>query len=93
LNPLNDLGPHAIAAQDVLMLPPVVTHFWKVPTMPALQGMYNQLKQEFVSARYLYYEGTTSEALHLSDKDVRLYDTLDSPAYSLAVEKTKREPH
>jgi hypothetical protein len=89
LSPLNDLGPHAIAARDVLMLPPVVTHFGKGPTMPALQGKYNQLKQEFVSARYLYYEGTTSEAIHFSDKDVRLYDTLDSPAYSLAVEKTK----
>lgn len=89
LNPLNDLGPHAIAAQDVLMLPPVVTHFQKGPTGPALLGMYNQMKQEFVSARYLYYEGITSDAVHFSDKDVRLYDTLDSPAYSLSVEKTK----
>jgi tetratricopeptide (TPR) repeat protein len=89
LNPLNDLGPHAIAARDVLMLPPVVTHLGKGPAMPALQGMYNQLKQEFVSARYLYWEGITSEAIHFSDKDVRLYDTLDFPAYSLAVEKTK----
>jgi hypothetical protein len=89
LNPLNDLGPHAIAARDVLLLPPVVTHFGKGPTGPALLGMYNQMKQEFVSARYLYYEGITSDAVHFSDKDVRLYDTLDYPAYSLAVEKTK----
>jgi hypothetical protein len=51
--------------------------------------MYNQLKQEFVSARYLYYEGITSDTVHFSDKGVHLYDTLDSPAYSLAVEKTK----
>jgi len=89
LNPLNDLGPHAIAARDVLVLPPLVTHFEKGPTGPALLGMYNQMKQEFVSARYLYYEGITSNAVHFSDKGVRLYDTLDSPAYSLAVEKTK----
>jgi len=46
--------------------------------------MYNQLKQEFVSARYLYYEGITSEAVHFSDKKVYLYDTLDAPVYSLA---------
>lgn len=89
LNPLNDLGPHAIAARDVLLLPTVATYFGKGPTGPALLGMYNQMKQEFVSARYLYYEGTTSDTVHFSDKEVRLYNTLDSPAYSLAVEKTK----
>jgi len=89
LNPLNDLGPHAIAAQDQLMLPPVVTYFGKGPTGTALLGMYNQMKQEFVSARYLYYEGITSDTIHFSDKDVRLYNTLDSPVYSLAGEKTK----
>jgi hypothetical protein len=89
LNPLNDLGPHAIAAHDALMLPPVVTHFGKGPTGPALLGMYNQMKQEFASARYLYYEGITSDTVHFSDKGVHLYDTLDSPVYSLAGEKTK----
>ena len=89
LNPLNDLGTHAVAARDVLILPPVVTHFRKGPTGPGLLGMYNQIKQEFVSARYLYYEGITSDVIHFSDKDVRLYNTLDFPAYSLAVEKTK----
>jgi hypothetical protein len=87
--PLNDLGPHTIASHDVLMLPPVVTHFQRGPSMPALQGMYNQLKQEFVSARYLFYEGITSGVVHFSDKGVRLYNTLDYPAYSLAAEKTK----
>jgi len=61
----------------------------KGPTGPALLGMYNQMKQEFISARYLYYEGITWDAVHFADKGVRLYDTLDSPIYSLAVEKTK----
>jgi hypothetical protein len=89
LNPLNDLGPHAIGARDVMMLPPVVTQFEKGPTGPALLGMYSQMKQEFVSARYLYYEGIISDVVHFSDRDVRLYNTLDYPAYSLAVEKTK----
>lgn len=89
LSPLNDLGPHAIAARDVLVLPAVVTHFGRGPTGPALLGMYNQMKQEFVSARYLHYEGITTDTVHFSDKDVRLYDTLDYPTYSLAVEKTK----
>jgi hypothetical protein len=90
LNSLNDLGPYAVAAADVMLLPGFVTEFGVGPTGPAIQGLYNQMKQEYVSARYLYYEGVTSpRSVHFSDKDVKLYDTLDYPAYSLAVEKTK----
>lgn len=47
------------------------------------------MKQEYVSARYLYYEGVASRSVHFSDKEVKLYDTLDYPTYSLSVEKTK----
>ena len=53
------------------------------------QGFYNQLKQEYASARYLYYEGTTPTTPHFSDKGVLLINTLDYPCYSLAVEKMK----
>jgi hypothetical protein len=86
LNPLNDLGAYSIAARDVLTTPSIVVcldqgmHF---------QGFYNQLKQEYVSARCLYYEGTSSTRPHFSDKDVLLYNTLDYPSYSLATEKVK----
>ena len=49
LNPLNDLDPpHTIAACDVLTLPDFVTPIKEPPT---LIGLYNQMKQEFVSAR------------------------------------------
>jgi tetratricopeptide (TPR) repeat protein len=89
LNPLNDIGPYPIAAADVLVLPSIVTNSQEGPSGPSLLGLYNQMKQEFVSARYLYYEGVTSYAPHFADKDVRLYDTLDFPSYSLAVERTK----
>lgn len=89
LNPLNDLGSCPIAAADVLTLPTLVTDHRKGPSGPSILGMYNQLKQEFISARYLYYEGTRPQYAHFSDKDVCLYDTLDYPSYSLAVEKTK----
>ncbi|MDP9457317.1 MAG: LA2681 family HEPN domain-containing protein [Actinomycetota bacterium] len=89
LNPLNDLGPYPVAAVDVLVLPTIVTNHEEGPSGPSILGLYNQLKQEFVSARYLYYEGTRPQYTHFSDKDVRLYDTFDHPAYSLAVEKTK----
>jgi hypothetical protein len=86
LNPLNDLRPHRIAARDILHLPPFVT---PIDEPPALFGLFNQLKQEFVTARWLYYDGTQSDRVHFADRGVSLYDTLDYPAYSIAVEKVK----
>lgn len=86
LNPLNDLGRHPIAARDVLLLPTFAT---AIDEAPVLAGFFNQLKQEYVSARWLYYEGVMDEEPHLSDRDVLLYNTLDYPALGIAVEKMK----
>lgn len=86
LNPLNDLGPHSIAAHDVLTVPSITVGLDQGPSYP---GFFNQMKQEFVSARYLYYEGTRATDPHFSDRGVLLYNTLDYPIYSLAVEKVK----
>jgi len=86
LNPLNDLGPHSVANRDILMLP----SFWtKVDEAPTLVGFFNQLKQEYASARWFLYEGAKTETTHLSDRDVLLYNTLDYSCHALAVEKTK----
>jgi len=86
LNPLNDLGPYPIAATDVFSLPSVVVDIGEGPYYP---GYFNQMKQEFASARYLYYEGITADEPHFSDKEVKLVNTLDYPSYALAVEKMK----
>lgn len=86
LNPLNDLGPFPVAARDVLTTPDIVVGIDEGPYYP---GFFNQLKQEFVSARYLSFDGMTSRDVHFSDKGVILYDTLDYPSYCLAVEKVK----
>jgi len=86
LNPLNDLGPYSIASHDVLTTPSIVV---AVGEGPRFQGFFNQINQEFVSARFLLYESRTSRKPHFSDKGVTLYNTLDYPAYSLAVEKAK----
>ncbi len=86
LNPLNDLGSYPIAARDILMLPSFVTAIGEPPT---LIGFFNQMKQEFTSARWLYYEGAHATSVHFADRDVMLYNTLDYPSYSLAVEKVK----
>lgn len=86
LNPLNDLGSYPLAARDILGLPSIVVDIGEGPYYP---GYFNQMKQEFVSARYLYYKGVHTESLHFSDKEVLLFNTLDYPSYSLAVEKMK----
>lgn len=86
LNPLNDLGAHSIAARDILTLPSFVTD---LDEPPVLIGFFNQMKQEFVSARWFYYEATSGAEPHFSDRGVLLHNTLDYPAYSLAVEKLR----
>lgn len=88
LNPLNDLGPYTIAARDVLTAPSIVTG---LDEGPRFHGFFNQLKQEYVSARWLVYEALELADLrpHFSDRDVLLYNTLDYPAYSLATEKLR----
>jgi tetratricopeptide (TPR) repeat protein len=86
INPLNDLGSFSIACQDILTTPDIVI---KVGEGPYYQGYFNQIKQEYVSVRYLYYEGIKAKETHFSDKRVLLYNTLDYPSYSIAVEKVK----
>lgn len=86
LNPLNDLGPYPIAAHDVFSQPSITTGLGEGPYY---LGLYNQMKQEYASARYLYYEGTHVQGPHFSDKGVRLSDTLDYPSYSLSAERLK----
>jgi tetratricopeptide (TPR) repeat protein len=86
LNPLNDLGPFPIAARDILSTPDIVV---KLGEGPYYHGYFNQMKQEFVSARYLYFEGINAKEAHFSDRGVVLFNTFDYPCYSLAIEKLK----
>jgi hypothetical protein len=86
LNPLNDLVCESIAAQDILSTPPIV-----VPLGDGMyfQGMFNQLKQEYVTARYLFYESICNRDSHFSDSFVTLVDTSDYPCYGFSTEKLK----
>ena len=86
LNPLNDLGPYPIADRDVLSTPPITT---PIGEGPYYIGYFNQLKQEFISARYIFYESINSIQPHFSDKDTYIFNTYDFPVYSLASEKMK----
>lgn len=86
LNPLNDISIGNLAARDPLLLPSITTD---IDTGVQYQGLTNMIKQEFVSARYLLYEGLTSDSVHFSDKEVTLYNTLDYASLSLNIEKVK----
>ncbi len=86
LNPLNDLGDYSIGARDVLSTPSITVDLYEPPSY---QGFFNQIKQEYISARYLYYEGIVSTEPHFADKGVLLLNTLDYPEYSIALEKEK----
>jgi hypothetical protein len=92
LCPLNDLGPHLAAATDDLMLPPLIEGFNDRPDghlPPPIVGFFSQMKQEYVSARFLLFEGMDSTQTHFSDRGVALTDTLDYPLYSLASERIR----
>ena len=86
LSPFNDLGPYPSAAEDLLTTPSIVVG---LAEGPYYAGFFNQMKQDFVSARYLYYEGIKRSPPHFSDRKVLLFNTMDYPVYCLAAEKAK----
>lgn len=88
LNPLNDIIELPLAAQDILSMPSITCSVEQQGPPPII-GFYNQLKQEFVSARWSYYAGLTKAKFHFSDREVMLPNTLDYSSLCLAVEELK----
>jgi tetratricopeptide (TPR) repeat protein len=86
LNPLNDISIYPIAAHDCLYLPGMILN---LSQPPIYHSIFNQIKQEYVSARFLLYEGIYNKKLHFSDKGNLQMDTLDYATYSLSIEKVK----
>lgn len=86
LNPLNDVYNHSIKRQDILHLPTIVTDSNEGPR---LHGLFNQIKQEYVSARYMIFDALNNPTHHFSDKDVYIVNTLDYPTYGIGIEKMK----
>lgn len=86
LNPLNDLGPYQIAAADVTHLPGIT---YKTGEYPLYTSFFNQLKQEYIAARFFYYEGITKKETSIADKNVLILDTLDQTHYSIGSENVK----
>lgn len=90
LNPLNDL-PQELScfATDSLQLPDIVTPIEQMEP-PRYYGMFNQLKQEYIYARYLCYEAfNESGKTHFADKETHLVNLYDYAQYSIRIEGLK----
>ena len=87
LNTLNDIDYSSDVDHDPLHLPNMIASIKE--TYPRYHGLFNQMKQEYVSARYMIFDGMFNLNTHFSDKDVFLVNTFDYPAYGLNIEKIK----
>lgn len=88
LNTLNDLPiAELYFAADVIQLPNMVAG---IDDKPNFHGLFNQIKQEYVYARYLYYCSLDIPAEpHFADKDTCLINFADYPQYSIRIEQLK----
>ncbi|WHZ60035.1 LA2681 family HEPN domain-containing protein [Metabacillus hrfriensis] len=86
INPLNDATENWICDTDVFGLPSITVPIDE--TYPVYHSYFNQLKQEYVSARWLLFESTL-ERSHFSDKEVLMYNTLDYQAFGLSTQKVR----
>lgn len=83
LNPLNDISSFGCSARDTASLPPVRDRSF---SGVSFIGFFNQLKQEYATARYLLYQGAGPPQPHFSDRHVLLANTEDFPVYGYRTE-------
>lgn len=86
LMPLNEIGAYTIAAADTLVLPGITG---PIDQGPHHFGFFNQMKQEYVTARFSLSRSVMGLGTHYSDRGVKLVNTLDYPIYSRWVEEVK----
>lgn len=88
LNTTNDLPiTESAFATDALQLPDMITSIYD---KPIFHGMFAQLKQEYIYARYLYYETINQENdVCFADKDTNVMAYTDYTQYSIRIEKLK----
>lgn len=91
LNTLNDLMECNMAfATDSLNITSI-TIKKSQERPPFVFEMFNQIKEEFIYARYLLYEveNNTDCAIHFADKETHLNDAMNYSYYSIRLEKLK----
>ncbi|WP_278572661.1 MULTISPECIES: LA2681 family HEPN domain-containing protein [Fusobacterium] len=88
LNPLNSLYDDLAVAEDILHLPDMIAPIEE--RIPYFYVMFNNIKHEFISIRYMYFEYITDKnEKSISDNDVLLYDSGQDELFSFQVEKLK----
>ena len=88
LNSMNDLPIFSLYfANDVLQLPPMMVDQYETPVF---HGMFAALKQEYIYARFLYYEAEEPGAAPLyADCETFISAYTDYASYSIRLEKLK----
>lgn len=90
LNPMNDLHvTDSFIATDILHLPNMRMKISDGINYK-FHSMYNLLKQEYISARFNFFECTQlAEGMHYADKETHIINTLDYSSFSIRLEKLK----
>ena len=86
LNTLNEVAQAGAVAHDCLSMP---SHAIEQGGPPTFVNLFNGIKQEFVSARFVLWEGIHSDRSHFSDRHTSVVNTFEDLALSLAVEKIR----
>ena len=88
LNTLNDLPVAELSfAADVIQLPNMIVD---VGAKPIFHGMFSQIKQEYIYARYSYYSTLKfGEEPHYADKETYLKSHTDYALYCIRLENLK----
>jgi tetratricopeptide (TPR) repeat protein len=86
LNPLNDLGPWPVAAQDIFHLP---DHTYDVGDDPSFVRYFDFIKQEYVAACVILYEGVDRDIVHPADRTLLTFEHADYSVASVEIEKQK----
>ena len=87
LNTLNDLPITELSfAHDVIQLPSMIA---RIDKKPVFHGMFSQIKQEYIYARYLYYSTLGYHEPHFADRETYIKSYTDYAQYSIRLEKLK----
>lgn len=91
LNAYNDVHPHSLLSQDdSLYFESLFYEKERFDESQRLMALLNEIKQEYVSARYMLYSYfVNSGTIHFSDSNVKIADVYDQCNYSYNIELAK----
>lgn len=89
LNELNDIDNSFLASEDILHIPSITQNI-SGGRYSKFHSSFNELKQEFVSNRFLLYEAFNNcDKNHFSDNYTYILETFDNSIYTLNTSKLK----